>query len=222
MLSDCYVVYQPIRHLKTGGLYGYEALLRGNKSPSEIIADAVKNNIVADMDHSIHDLALKSLPHLEKEKKIFLNVHPHSVPDLAIVDRSKYLHIEGDIVFEITEQSEFQFDLSRSIEGWRRSGINIALDDFGNGYNRINLLDVVSPNFIKIDKTLIQSLRSPIIRDFVHFTVIWGRQYGAEIIAEGIETANQLEQCREIGITIGQGYFLGMPDQIYTTRGVAK
>jgi len=94
----------------------------------------------------------------------------------------------------------------------RELGFRIAIDDAGSGYASLQAIAELRPDYIKVANTLITGLRSDSIkRDVVEMLVNLSRRIDAVCVAEGIETPEDLEECRKLSIPYGQGFYLGVP-----------
>jgi EAL domain-containing protein (putative c-di-GMP-specific phosphodiesterase class I) len=202
--------------LNDSKIYGYEALLRGHsKLPEVIITEAIQRNLILQLDTHVHQLALEILPTLTDDQHIFINCHPKSLKDLThLLDLQRDIKENGKIVLEITENQKLVMDEAKPmIDAVQKEGIHIALDDFGVGNNNIYLLKDLDPDYIKIDKCYIQNLNNKAIYDFTKLLVNWSKENDTKIIAEGIENITQLRWCKELGITLGQGWLYGKPQR---------
>ena len=118
------------------------------------------------------------------------------------------------IVLEVTERSAIR-DVAvfrDALTTLRQLGFRIAIDDAGSGYASLQAIAELRPDYIKVANTLITGLRSDSIkRDVVEMLVNLSRRIDAVCVAEGIETPEDLEECRQLGIPYGQGFYLGVP-----------
>ena len=120
------------------------------------------------------------------------------------------------IVLEVTERSAIR-DVAvfrNALKTLRQLGFRIAIDDAGSGYASLQAIAELRPDYIKVANTLITGLRSDSIkRDVVEMLVNLSRRIDAVCVAEGIETPEDLEECRRLGIPYGQGFYLGVPSE---------
>ena len=218
---DIRTVYQPIYELANLALLGHEALSRGPtgtgfESPDLLFEYAIANDAVWDLEQlclrSTADHFAAAGPSL-----LFVNVEAEMVSAIArrgasILDPLRD-HRER-VVLEITERSAIR-DLATfrdAIERLRLEGFRVAIDDAGSGFASLQAIAELKPNFLKIANTLVTGLsRDTIKRDIVEMLLHVAGRIDALCVAEGIESEEDLAECRRIGIPYGQGYFLGPP-----------
>lgn len=220
--------FQPIVELKSGETIGYEALNRPVStnifSDTESFYDFVgKSNQVFLFECFCRNISLKRFIERYREKKsslIFINIHPnvlldanyHSGETLQLLSE---LGIEPkQVVFELTERSAVtDFKLfEKVLSNYRSQGYRIAIDDVGSGYNSLKTLIYLKPEFIKLDKSLIQNIDQNLEQQqLVKLIMDYAKEASTEIIAEGIERLEELAFLRKHGVHYGQGYALGKP-----------
>jgi EAL domain-containing protein (putative c-di-GMP-specific phosphodiesterase class I)/GGDEF domain-containing protein len=214
-------VFQPIFHLNTLEVFGHEALSRGPKGTAFESADllfeyAIKNGAVWELERLC---AESSSRHWESmgQGLFFVNIETDVMASL--LDRGSailepLLRRKDRIVLEVTERTAIR-DIPRfrsCIDELRATGFRIAIDDAGSGFASLQAIAELRPDYLKVANTLVTGLSSdPIKRDIVEMLLHVARRIDATCVAEGIETEQDLQECRRIGIPLGQGYFLGMP-----------
>lgn len=228
--GDIRTVFQPIISLKNGELLGYEALSRGP-------ADSVFNNPEKLFDFArvygrLWELEflcrIKALENMSKNNPsfcIFLNVDPHIIDDEKFKkgftkDFLREFNINPEnVVFEITEKNSVVDirSFKKIIDNYKDQGYRIAIDDTGSGYSGLKLITEIHPHFIKLDMNLIRDidkdgLKYALIKTFYDFCLVTD----IKLIAEGIETENELNSLVEIGIDYGQGYYIQRPAEKLT------
>jgi EAL domain-containing protein (putative c-di-GMP-specific phosphodiesterase class I)/GGDEF domain-containing protein len=217
--------YQPILDFKSGTVLGWEALSRGPegssfRSPVILFETAEQLGRLFALERLCRESAIKNAGHLQNGQKLFLNIHPKTMADpefapgktLELMDKAGL--VPDDIVFEITERHSVQdFDLFyRTLDHYRSQGFQVAVDDAGAGYSGLTLIAELQPEYIKLDKLLIDKIhKDPVKRALVETTVTFADKIGSRIIAEGIETKAQTICLKDIGVHCGQGYFLARP-----------
>jgi EAL domain-containing protein (putative c-di-GMP-specific phosphodiesterase class I)/DNA-binding response OmpR family regulator len=216
-------VYQAIFQLETLDVFGHEALTRGPadtafESPELLFQFAGENESIWELEK----LCLgSSATHYESGSGslLFINVEADSVTTLArsgpeaipALFQSKH-----PIVLEVTERSAIRdVPVFRSaLARLRELGFRVAIDDAGSGYASLQAIAELRPDFIKVANTLITGLRTDSIkRDVVEMLVNLSGRIDAVCVAEGIETPEDLEECRRLGIPYGQGFYLGVPSE---------
>jgi EAL domain-containing protein (putative c-di-GMP-specific phosphodiesterase class I) len=119
-----------------------------------------------------------------------------------------------ECVLEITERTyaESASRLRERVADLRSHGFRIAIDDMGTGYSALHVLAELQPDFIKLDKMLVRDLPDePIKRNLVSAITHFARESRSRVIAEGVETEDEVEVLTELGIELQQGFFFGYP-----------
>jgi EAL domain-containing protein (putative c-di-GMP-specific phosphodiesterase class I)/DNA-binding response OmpR family regulator len=220
-------VYQPIFHLETLELFGHEALTRGPvdtafESPELLFQFAGENEAIWELER----LCLgSSARHYASSNgsRLFINVEADAITRLSRNGQQDIPPLFGlahPVVLEVTERSAIR-DVPvfrTALNELRRQGFHIAIDDAGSGYASLQAIAELKPNFIKVANTLVTGLRSDTIkRDVVEMLVNLAGRIEAVCVAEGIETPEDLEECRRLGIPYGQGFYLGVPSERVAT-----
>jgi EAL domain-containing protein (putative c-di-GMP-specific phosphodiesterase class I)/GGDEF domain-containing protein len=223
-------VFQPIISLRDGSVYGHEALSRITceseiKNPDMLFNAAVKYNCLWQLELLCRTKALEAafifmIP--PYSKKLFINVNPCIMHDETFKrgftkDFLKQYNIDPkSIIFEITEKNVIT-DISSfksTISYYKNQDYSIAIDDAGSGYSGLNLISDVNPHFIKLDMNLIRGIS----KDRLKFSLVKGmvefsKASNISIIAEGIETYDELETIINLGVQYGQGYYFQKPEE---------
>ncbi|MFN2582156.1 MAG: EAL domain-containing protein [Candidatus Dormibacteria bacterium] len=221
---DIAAVYQPIRRLDTLALIGYEALARptgfGERSSVEDLFDAAKRlGFSRDLDWLCRRAAVHGATSLARNSLLFVNVSVHALLDpLHDVDQMLLLmswagRATDTVIFEISERDPIS-DLDRLrnvLASYRAEGFRFALDDVGEGHSTLEVLTSAKPEFIKVARSLSIGVQSSGPRSAVQALVTFAESSGAELIAEGLETQNQMRRINELGIALGQGYGVAPP-----------
>jgi len=213
--------YQPIVDLHSGLLVGAEALVRwedpvrGLIAAKDFIPLAEEVGLVADIsDRMLAEAGnqaiswSKSWPNL----KMAVNVSALQLRRGALLERAKALVQEGlrpsCLVLEVTESALMEQTVTSSsmLQELRESGFGIAIDDFGTGYSSLAYLKQLPATSIKVDRTFTSQLPDPHDLSVVMAILAIADTYGLNVVAEGIETAEQAEILRTLGCLLGQGY----------------
>jgi EAL domain-containing protein (putative c-di-GMP-specific phosphodiesterase class I)/GGDEF domain-containing protein len=230
-------VYQPIVSLTDGKIYGYEALSRISEKELEmdigqIFRIADKTNKAWELEALCRTKALKNFVHIEDGKKLFLNVNPNIIHDekfregftrtgkegLTKTCLSEYGLDFNDIIFEITERVAIidSEAFIGSIKHYRDQKYGIAIDDVGAGYSGLNTIANVRPNIMKLDMDLVRNIDKDETKQFLCKAMVdFGKSAGILLIAEGIETEEELRTLIKLNVDFGQGYFLDIPRQTF-------
>jgi diguanylate cyclase (GGDEF)-like protein/PAS domain S-box-containing protein len=216
-------VYQPIVDLDGGGIVAYEALARGPQGspverPDRLFAAARRAGRLAELDWACRGSALRGAfaGGLTPPRALFVNVEPDAlgVPCPAALE-AVYARAgeELDVVVEVTERAltARPAELLRAIEEVRARGWRVALDDVGADVRSLALMPLLRPDVIKLDLRLVQEQPSTEIAEIVNAVNAERERTGALILAEGIETEEQLATARAMGATLGQGWLFGRP-----------
>jgi len=210
-----HVVYQPVVEAVTGKLFAYEALVRSSSpdfdGPSSLFAAAVTHSCAGELGRLIRELALDGC----QDHPLFLNIHPVELDDrwLIQVDDPVFRH-DHAVFLEITEGVPLShFRMCQAVLSELRSrGIALVVDDLGAGYSNLKYIADLQPRIVKLDRALITGL-APNTRLFrlVAGIVALCHELDALVVAEGIETTEELEAARAAGADLAQGYLLAMP-----------
>lgn len=218
-------LFQPIVDLQNSSILGYEALTRGPEgtefeNPYLLFDAAAESDLLFELDRLCRKKALQNAREMAPGTKLFLNCLPSMVLDPEF--RDAYLRVlldemklsPFDIVFEITEREAIEnYDLfNQAIRYYTDLGFAIAVDDTGAGYSSLETVVELKPHFVKIDMSLVRGidknmLKQGLIKAIYDLTC----QMGSLVVAEGIETREELETLRSIGIHLGQGYLFSRP-----------
>lgn len=215
-------VFQPVVHLATGAVVGYEALARGPhgtalERPTALFAAARQAGVLAELDWACRAAAVRAAlaAGMGHGMALFVNVEPETlsapVPD-ALRPLIRVARRRLNLVFELTERAltERPAELLAGIERLRHLGCSLALDDVGADAGSLALMPFVAPDVIKLDLRIVQDAPSQIAATF-HAANAEAERSGALLVAEGIETPEHLDTARALGAEYGQGWLLGRP-----------
>jgi EAL domain-containing protein (putative c-di-GMP-specific phosphodiesterase class I) len=214
-LNDLSTVFQPVVRLSDGALFGYEALVRvpsQSLSPNGLFAQAAASRSAGRLGRMIREIAVS----LCSGHALFVNLHPSELEEGWLVrpDDPIFAH-DHDIYLEISESVPMTHsDLCESVlrAACSRTGVYLVVDDFGAGYSNLQLISDLAPKLVKLDRKLVVNLHGdPRKRTLVSGVVRLCGELGAEVVAEGIETRDELSAVRDTGAQYGQGYLLGGP-----------
>ena len=214
------MVFQPITDLASGAVVGYEALARFDheprRPPDQWFAEATEVGHGAALELAAARAALDHLGALAPDTFLTLNISPATVCTQPF--RELVAAYPGRrLVLEITEHVRVDDygQLLDRLGRLRRAGIRLAVDDAGAGFASLHHILKLCPDIIKLDIVLTRDIdRDPIKRALAASLVSFSQDVGGTLIAEGIETAAELQTLVELGVPLGQGYHLGYPSPL--------
>ena len=218
-------VFQPIVSLADGEPLGYEALARGPAGsplhmPTDLFEAAARCKLLPALEHVCREVAIQQARMLAPGQQLFLNVTPEVINDPEFRNgRTKQvvLHhglIPEQVAFEITERtaiSDFG-NFTRALHHYRRQGYCIAVDDAGAGYSSLQAIAELYPDFIKLDMSIVRDIHNnPFKIAILEALVNLAAAMNSKIIAEGVETEDELTTVMKLGVGYAQGYLLARP-----------
>ena len=219
--QDFFALKQPILRLADQSVVGYEFLSRMKNSgihmPDEFFRIAMENNILTLVDHHCFRSCVAAASSLPPEIRRYINLFPTTIIDLATEELVEKLAANcpaQNYCFEISEQQLLgdSSHLIGPVEQFKRYGILIAIDDVGFGNTCLEGLILLEPDVIKLDKKYVRGIAQDVhIERSLRRTLKIAEDLNAEVIAEGIETQEDLDRLKELGVKYGQGFYLGMP-----------
>ncbi|MDU7166518.1 MULTISPECIES: putative bifunctional diguanylate cyclase/phosphodiesterase [Klebsiella] len=219
------VYYQPIADTMNGEIYGYEALvrwfhpLRGSVPPTEFIPVAEKIGLINQLGEWVLRTACEAAASWSSPLKVSVNVSPVQLMNSSLTDTVvTILRTTGldpyRLDLEITESDVFN-ENTRSLEilsQLRELGVQISIDDFGTGYSSLSRLSYFPFDKIKIDRSFVINIPDQKDDlDIVRLIISMGKSLHMRIVAEGVETEEQLQSLRKLGCDLVQGYLIGKP-----------
>jgi EAL domain-containing protein (putative c-di-GMP-specific phosphodiesterase class I) len=211
-----FVALQPVVDLHRKQVFAYEALVRSRtpdfSSPAAILQAAIETDYMGTLGRALRMMAVEACP---AGANLFLNVHPKEFDEGWLVrpDDPIFAH-EKDIFLEITESVPLShFRMCHTILAEIRSkGLFLVVDDLGAGYSNLKYIADLAPEVVKLDRELIAGLkRGTRQQKLVRSIVRMCEEMGARVVAEGIETVDELSAVLDTGAQYGQGYLLARP-----------
>ncbi len=214
--------FQPIVSAVDGEIYSYEALMRSKSDPRitpfHILKYAELTGRLGDIEK---DTFLNILRYIEEsaekfsDRPVFINSIPNtklSPEDMDIISQLLAKN-SANTVIEMTEQSEFdEFELNAIKERYRKMNVRIAIDDYGTGYSNVKNLLRYTPNYVKIDRSLLSEIQNnPQKRHFVREIIDFCHDNGILALAEGVETSAELRSVILFGVDLIQGFYTARP-----------
>ncbi len=211
------IVLQPIVELATGRVVAAEALSRfgdePRRPPDVWFAEAEAVGLGTELELAALRIAITHLDELPADVRLTVNVSPATLlaPSLATLLST----VPGErMAVELTEHAPVAdyTALEAALAGPRSRGVQFMIDDAGAGFSSLRHVLGLHPDAIKLDLALTRDIDSdPVRRALAASLVAFAREIGATIVAEGIETRQELETLRSLGVTHGQGYYLARP-----------
>ncbi len=218
--------FQPIVKASDRSIYGYEALVRGVDPTGQLIYPDVlfdksqRNNMDFQLDRLCRETALKTAAVKNINQKLFINFIPTSIydPEFCLKSTVKWANQlefnHKNIVFEVVETASVKDKdhLKKVLDYYREQGFQVALDDVGEGFSNLNMLIELRPDIIKIDRNIICDIDKSELKHSVYEALYKiSNDNGIEVLAEGIETQEEINTVEAIGVDYLQGYFFSKP-----------
>ncbi len=227
IVSKIDYAFQPIVNIKSGKIYGVEALLRnhheagGFYSIFNLFDEAYHDGVLYQLDLLLRYKAIEKFNKIDIENlQLFYNLDNRliSLPDLTSGNTSAILEKfnlnKKSICFELSERNTLKdpSSVTTMVNRYKQEGFDIAIDDFGTGVSGLQLLYYAESNFIKLDRFFINSIQNDgKKRLFCSSIINMSHIMGMKVIAEGLETKEEYLTCKDIGVDLLQGYFVQKP-----------
>lgn len=219
--------FQPIISAKTGKIEAYEALMRANlpilKRPDVVMKIAREEGALREIERMTMFRATEAFADLREKKRIkgdallFINsiASQHMAAKDEIEFNNRYAELQKQIVIEITEEESIDYhalEIKRNAPGFEGA---FALDDYGSGYsNEKSLLDL-APKYIKVDLSIIRDIDTdPDKQQIVENIVAYAHKRDMKIVAEGLETPEEIQKVLELEVDLLQGFYLARPEPV--------
>jgi EAL domain-containing protein (putative c-di-GMP-specific phosphodiesterase class I) len=231
LAADSYfVVFQPLVSISTGQIVAYECLLRGilldgaEVGAAQLFSTAQSLGIARDLEHLSWQKAIKQGRELARSGcLLFMNFSPSAARDPKFsADQTQLICAESgvdlrQIVLEVTEaEKDYELDdLQIMMQEYRAAGAKFALDDLGSGHSSVLHLARLRPDYVKLDQGLVRGAHSDQARSvFLKAISDAAHELRIPVVAEGVETAEDLKHSIAIGADLVQGYYLARPARI--------
>tara|TARA_R110002110_G_scaffold139066_4_gene325483 strand:- start:2771 stop:3562 length:792 start_codon:yes stop_codon:yes gene_type:complete len=218
------MAFQPIFDIRTGEAWAYEALVRGTEgqSAADILSSVTPENRYA-FDQACRVAAIEqsvAAGILNTDAKLSINFLPNAIYSveacirLTLQTAAEQGLATSRLLFEFTENEKMANTdhIKNILKSYKQMGFATALDDFGAGYAGLQLLADFQTDFIKLDMALIRNIDEDMPRRMIVDSIVkLCRRMGIVIIAEGVETPDELAAIRNMGIDLVQGFLLARP-----------
>jgi diguanylate cyclase (GGDEF)-like protein len=218
--------YQPFVNIHTGLICGAEALVRWNNatlgfiSPAEFIPLAEANGIILPLGEWVFRTAClqaKIWQQHNKSLKVAVNLSAKQLHQKNIIQMISSILTESDlshenIELELTESEAFQNEVIPILKQFKVMGLCLSIDDFGTGYSGLSNLKLITIDKLKIDKSFVQDVvTNSDSRTIVENTISLAKKLGISVLAEGVETKEQLKFLKDNGCDMIQGFYFSPP-----------
>ncbi len=219
--NEITMAFQPIVDLVRKEIFAFEALVRGldGRSAAEVLLQVDETNMFA-FDQACRVMAIKQASLLKMDTRLSINFIPDAVYEPQSCIRAtlevseEYCFPKDHLIFEVLEGERVtsREHLASIFSAYSSLGFMTALDDFGEGYSGLNHLLRLRPDILKIDMAIVRGIdlddrKRSIMRAMVGLT----KDLGIRLIAEGVETEDEVMTLRELGVELFQGYVVARP-----------
>ncbi|WP_418141291.1 EAL domain-containing protein [Marinobacter sp. MA] len=230
--EEFYVAYQPQLNLETRDVVGFEALARwehpehGIVSPGRFIPLCEQSGYINALTLNLLEQICHDLPDIWErygDIKVSLNLSPFSLLDTHFIQEfidtaTAICDVKGKVSIEVVENLSIDGyeSASRNLAALKKAGFDVVLDDFGTGYSSLSYIRRLGASVVKIDREFVMNLSRSNHDDLaiIRSVISLSKQFGFDVIAEGVEYENQAAILLEEGVAIGQGYFFSKPLKI--------
>jgi EAL domain-containing protein (putative c-di-GMP-specific phosphodiesterase class I) len=231
-----YTEFQPIIDVRSGRTFAYEALVRARDTdgssiePSKLFDAARDANLLFHLDRDARISAIRTAARQGLSTGLFINFNPTSIYDPAYCLQSTMTALRQarlpahKVVFEVVESDAVSdpSHLLRILDFYRDRGYGVALDDLGAGFNSLNLLEQVRPDYVKLDAHLVRDVDSnPYKAHILDGLLQMARSLGVTTVVEGVETRAEWAWVRDHKATLVQGFYFARPGAIDATVSAA-
>jgi len=220
--------FQPQYRVGDGGMAGMEALLRwqrprdgGVVSPAEFIPAAEEAGLIVDLGGWVIDTVCAQISQWQEQglapPRIAMNLSAQQLRDPALVETlrralDRHRLQPESVEFEMNEAAMTDPESHANIQDLSAMGVRLTLDDFGTGHTALANLRRYPVGAVKIDRSFIEELGlNPAAATLASTIIVMAHSLGKQVIAEGVETSEQLDYLRERGCDCAQGYFMAQP-----------
>ncbi|HYB53166.1 MAG TPA: EAL domain-containing protein [Thermoanaerobaculia bacterium] len=233
---EIHPVFQPVFDLATGEMIGMEALSRGPRgsefeSGETLFSLAERTEQLIPLERVCRQRSLEAVAGTNGERQIFINLSPAAASDpeflgpLFLEQVGSFGLAPERIVLEITERTYAIYEsLFREVlSKFRSQNFRIAVDDVGTGYSSLSSLAEIEPDYLKFDNVFVRGIdRRRTKQDLLEALLSFARKMRTRVIAEGIETREELRVLQTLGVPYGQGFLLARPMPLADLRDLRK
>lgn len=230
ILQECNisVLAQPIMNLQNGDVFGWEILTRGPAAsvfhlPDALFRFASQSKQLSKLEFMVVRRALDEVASRSIREPVFLNVtavtlsHPSFLSHVMECLENHPGIAPSQIIFEITERHEVEdfAAMTETLDQFRKHGFRFAVDDMGAGYSSLQWIGELSPELIKVDRSVIQFVdRFSVKESLLRAIVTAAREMRCEVVAEGVEREEEADVLFRLNVGMGQGYYFARPNAL--------
>lgn len=229
--DELFLEFQPLVSLRDDSVNTIEALVRwqhpkkGLMMPDQFIALAEKTGLIVELGEWVINESIYAINEILNNdndlsiEHVSINISPVQLGQIDLCERLDQLMVEHQlpshsIKFEVTESVVMNEEnaMHGILSQFKSMGIQLSMDDFGTGYSSLSYLNHLPFNFVKIDKSFIADVYAKGSgKDFVNTIIQLAHNMDMEVVAEGVETAEQAMVLRNLGCEYAQGFFFSKP-----------
>ena len=219
--------FQPIVSARTGEIKAYEALMRAElpllKRPDVVMKIAREEGALREIERMTMFRAAEAFTEFKKKNRIkgdallFINsiASQHMAAEDEVEFNNRYAELQKQIVIEITEEESIDYHALEKKKNAPGFCGNFALDDYGSGYSNEKSLLELAPKYIKVDLSIIRDIDTdPDKQQIVENIVAYAHKRNMKIVAEGLETPEEIRKVLELDVDLLQGFYLARPEPI--------
>jgi EAL domain-containing protein (putative c-di-GMP-specific phosphodiesterase class I)/CheY-like chemotaxis protein len=218
-IEKLWIATQPVLSWRARSVYAYEALLRTDepalRNPADFVEAAERLGRTSELGRAIRRRLRAALPELPSGARLFINLHPMDLVDEELGAKDGALTpFASRIVLEVTERATLDevHGLADAVARLRALGYRIALDDLGAGYAGLSSFALLEPEIVKVDMSLVRGIHaSPMKQKLFQSFRSLCEELAVEIIAEGVELAEERDCLARLGGDLFQGYLFARP-----------
>lgn len=222
--NDIYTIFQPIISLKNSEIIGYEALSRGPKDsplhlPMELFNAAKKFNKALDLENLCIKKAVENFKPVPHNPLLFLNIDPAFIDEFNLNHFKEFVEADIPVIYEVSSCSAYEnyAQLSDILKNFIKQKCKFALSDKVTFNSLLKIMSETKPSFIKLNMELIRNIdNNPMKQAVIKTLITLSETTNINLIAEGIETENELKTLINLGVYAGQGYFIHKPSKKFT------
>lgn len=225
--AQFHMVYQPIIHVGMSKLVGHEALTRFTapplRPPDQWFNEAAEVGLQVELELAVIRRALADFDRFPDGTYLSFNVSPQTILDGSVLDMLAGYPLDR-LMLEVTEHASIEdySVIAEKLATLRQRGLRLAVDDAGAGYASFRHILKLKPDVIKLDASLVGAIdKDGGIRALAAALIRFAEETGSKVVAEGVETEQELQVLRQLNVNKAQGYLLGRPCPIDTLTTAA-